>query len=490
MNKEQKIDASLFDAVQYLRILHQCGADQYDAVTSLVQHAETAGDAAQAFSQAVSDTKLGYSMYDALMRMGETAPSKKLRNFAAGYAKAVRATGSADTFLAETAESLAEEQEIDRKKYLESLNVAGEIYLILFTAAPLFAVIAGMVLSMIADFPLSWLEFLLYAVFPAGTLAFLLLTDNPKDMRNVKKPQANLKEVFPVSSVTKTPYTPYLQRYDRKMRRQAILRHPIHFLTEKPAAVLLLSVPAGIAVSLLISAIPALQAAVFVLTAGIPYAVFISRNQRIRRQYSEALPGFWRTLGSAVSRGMTLADAVSFAAEDTASPLKKEISCMAGEIRLGELCRNTLVHFANRVQQIPVNRAVVLISESLRFSADVSPALFSLAEEGRRSLLTAEALRSGMSLYSAVIYLGYGVYLFVTGILLTVFLDTAASSGTLNYTAFSTILLTAALLHAICSGLAAGKLGEGTASAGVKHICIMTVVWVVFCIGMKLTELL
>ena len=186
---------------------------------------------------------------------------------------------------------------------------------------------------------------------------------------------------------------------------------------------------------------------------------------------------------------MTLADAVIFAAGDKSSPLQKELSYMTGEMRLGELCVNTLIHFANRIRLIPANRAVVQICESCRFSADVSPALFSLAEEGRRTLLSAENLRSSMSLYTAVIYLGYGVYLFVTGILLTVFLDTAASAGTLNAEVFSGILLTAALIHAVCSGFAAGKLGEGTVSAGVKHVCILTAVWIVFSAALSLAGL-
>lgn len=472
MKQNKKIDASLLSAVQYLRVLHRAGAKQSDAVLSLVRHADTVGDAATAFSPVVSDMQLGCSIYDALMRMAETAPSKNLRDFSAGYAQAIHTTGSADDFLDGMCEMLAEEQEISRRRYTEGQAVMGEIYLILFTAAPLFAVIAGMVLSMIADFSPIWLEFLLYVLFPAGAAAFLLLTENPDNMRYRKtRPKQERKD---------TPYSASLRRFDQRMCRQYILRHPLRFWTRNPAWVLVLSIPAGIAAGMFCPAVFSFQAAVLILTACLPYAVFFSRKERIQTRYREALPGLWQILGGLVSRGMTLADALRFAAGEKSSPLQKDLARTAGEIQFGELCSDALTHFARRLQIPAAQYGTILISESSRFSADVSPALFLLAGDNRKYQLASEALKSSMSLYTAIIYLGYGVYLFTAGVLLTVFMDAAASAGTLDSSVFCGILLTAALIHAVCSGFAAGKLSCGTFAAGVLHVCVMTVVWVLF----------
>ena len=47
MRSKRRIDATLFDAVQYLYILHKSGASQYEAVKSLSENSEYFGDAAR-----------------------------------------------------------------------------------------------------------------------------------------------------------------------------------------------------------------------------------------------------------------------------------------------------------------------------------------------------------------------------------------------------------------------------------------------------------
>ena len=59
MRSKRRIDATLFDAVQYLYILHKSGASQYEAVKSLSENSEYFGDAAREFSQVISDTESG-----------------------------------------------------------------------------------------------------------------------------------------------------------------------------------------------------------------------------------------------------------------------------------------------------------------------------------------------------------------------------------------------------------------------------------------------
>ena len=77
-----------------------------------------------------------------------------------------------------------------------------------------------------------------------------------------------------------------------------------------------------------------------------------------------------------------------------------------------------------------------------------------------------------MSLYTAVIYLAYCVFVFVAVILLTVFLP-AMSAAEFSGELYETALINAVLIQGICSGLAAGKMGEGAVLAGVKHACVL-----------------
>ena len=60
MRSKRRIDAALFDAVQYLYILHKSGASQYEAIKSLSENSEYFGDAAREFSQVISERGTAY----------------------------------------------------------------------------------------------------------------------------------------------------------------------------------------------------------------------------------------------------------------------------------------------------------------------------------------------------------------------------------------------------------------------------------------------
>lgn len=480
--KKKEIDESLYDAVLYLHVLHTCGATQYAAVQSLAENAAVFGAAAEAFRSVITDAEFcGTTLYEGLIRLSKTTPSEKLSRFAAGYAASVRTAGTAFPFLDDAVDTLRIEAETAEKKYQESLAVMGEMYLTLFVAAPLFAVIAGLVLAMIAGLNPFYLELILYLLFPAAAAAFLLVLDSmqrkeryrpltlPPDFSPTGKRDGDGAEANEFAR---------LKRYDRKEKLRSVVKDPIGFFTKNPETTLFAGLPAGFLLSCVIPN-PALQAGAFLLSAGIPFAVFFERKQKHQRKAAQALPDFFRVLGSAVSRGMTTAEAVSLASTE-AGALQKDLVRTASAIHLGELADHALFGMANCLRISHANRAVILIAESSRFSADISPVLFELADNQRR-LQTADATRrSGMSLYTAVIYLAFFVYLFVAGILLTVFLDAAGASGTLDAGLYERVLLTGSLVHAVCSGFAAGKMGEGMMGAGVKHVCVMTAVWVIF----------
>jgi flagellar protein FlaJ len=119
-----------------------------------------------------------------------------------------------------------------------------------------------------------------------------------------------------------------------------------------------------------------------------------------------------------------------------------------------------------------VNRIVVLIKESGRFSSDASDMLSLTASEEKMRFLASENRRNSMSMYTVIMYLAYFVFLFVTVVMLTVFLE-AMSVTSVPTEIYETLLVNAVLIHGICSGLAAGKLAEESVFAGVKHACIM-----------------
>ena len=476
MRSKRRIDATLPDAVQYLYILHKSGANQYEAVKSLSENAAYFGDAATEFSRVISDTELGIGIHEALKHLSLDTPSKKLRRFVAGYAASVRTTGDAVPYLEDMVSSMREEQRILQEKYLSSLGVFAEIYLTLFVAGPLFAVIAGMVLGIISSADTLGLSAIIYAVLPLGAVAYLILLDSMDS--TVSIPHRNFSEpkVFAGSAAVQTAgeekQFASLKAYEKRRMRNEISENPFRYFIEYPERIFCISLPLGILFTLPITENPYLWTAVFLLTVFVPFAVFYTL-QTIRQRKAEAsVPDFCRRTSEYISQGMTLADSVCLAAENETGILKREVKRVSSEIIWGDTAVSALIRFANRIRLSSVNRMVILIKESGRFSSDASDMLSLNASEEKKRFLSAENRRNSMSMYTVIIYLAYFVFLFVTVVMLTVFLE-AMSVTSVPTEIYETLLVNAVLIHGICSGIAAGKLAEESVFAGVKHACIM-----------------
>ena len=470
----RRIDASLFDAVQYLSVLHAGGAYQHEAVISLAKYSAYFGPAAEEFSFVVSAMNSGLCLYDALHEMGRTTRSSRLRQFVQGYAASVRVTGSAVSYLSSEVSRMREERRIAQTKYLESLAVFAEIYLTLFVAAPLFAVIAGLVLGILSGSGIQYLLLTVYLFLPFGTAAYLILLDSMKETVHVRN--RNISTAASPVSCSADERMARLRKYDRRLRLRKFIRHPFVYFIRHPDSIYLFSMPAGIVLSLPFTESPYLWTGVFLLTVFVPFAVFHTLNSRYRRISDAALPVFCSRISDTVQQGLPLASAIHFAADEDISSLKADFRRLSADIRFGDTVTSALFSFASRIQLLSADKMVIYLTEVSRFSPDASFALNALVNDASASLLADEERRQGMSLYSVVMYLGWFVFLFVAVILLTVFLDIFSSaSGTLLVSAetYASLIIQAVLIHGICTGLTAGKISEGSVFAGVKHACVL-----------------
>ena len=118
---------------------------------------------------------------------------------------------------------------------------------------------------------------------------------------------------------------------------------------------------------------------------------------------------------------------------------------------------------------------------------DASVTLFSSLDEYR------EEQYGNMRPYMMTIYMATIIFLIIAYIVLHQFLNplyfasasaTVAESGLLagvldiNY--YTSILFWASIIESIFGGLIAGKIGDGTLSAGLRHSVILTVLTLVF----------
>lgn len=465
----RRIDASLFEAVRYLYLLHAAGAYQHEAVTSLAEYAPRFGPAAEEFCYAVSCMHCGMCPHDALLEMGKTTKSRRLKQFAEGYASAVRVTGTAVPFLSTEMERMEEERRISQKRYLSTLGVFAEMYLVLFVAAPLCAVIAGMVLGMLSGSGEEFLALAAYLFLPLGTAAFLLLLDSIGEPVKIRRTDF----AGPKSRRKPEEWERVLQSADRRERLREFLRRPAAGFIENPDRVYLASLPAGVLFALPFTDMPYIWTAVFLLTVFVPFAVFHTIGGRKRSAGNAALPEFCRRTADAVSQGMPVADALHLAAAEDTSRLEGEFLRLSGDIRFGDTVSSALFSFADRCRLPAADKTAVILTEVSRFSPDVSAPIQRFADGESAKLLAEDERKSEMAPYTVVMYLGFLVFLFVAVILLTVFLEALSPVSGMAEGEYAQLLVQAVLIHGVCTGISAGKIAEGSVFAGVKHACIL-----------------
>lgn len=484
--RQRQIDATLYDIVWYLYLLHKSGATQTSAVRSLASNAKSLGPAADEFFQVIVDTdSCGCSMFDALERLAKTTPSEKLRLFLSGYIAAVRTSGSAIQYLEETLSSLKSEKQAMEKKYLSSLSIAAEVYMTLFVAAPLFVVITCMVMGLIAGFTPAVPALLMFIVFPLGSICFIIFLDTMD--KSVKLEHMKISDESNIISYRKvnefideSELFEKIRELSRISKIQDIASSPIKFFMEKPLMILALSAPVSILFSLLPIFSPHLKVVVIFLGTFVPFAIFFSLKEKHDLVVDHAMPNFFQRMADATFRGVPLANAVHLASAEDKSRMAREFYRLSSNISFGDSVIYALAEMASRVKRVTVDRAVIVIRETSKFAVDASETLKLLSLEERERLTVTETRKSEMSMYVTVIYLAFAVYLVVMIIMITVFLDvmSTASSSALGVAQFPLdvyreILLWSVLIHGVSSGFAAGKMSCGSIYAGVKHACIL-----------------
>ncbi|MDO5846578.1 MAG: type II secretion system F family protein, partial [Methanocorpusculum sp.] len=186
---------------------------------------------------------------------------------------------------------------------------------------------------------------------------------------------------------------------------------------------------------------------------------------------------------------MTLARAIQMASEEGKSYIRNEIQMLYRDTEWGTKVSLAIQRFSTRMKLLAVDRMVILISETEHFTNNISNTLFLLYHEAKDSLALANERRSDMSVYVVIVYMAFAVFVFVQVIMVAIFLDIMMDAGSLSASTaaaggasigggfpaelYKIIITHSVLVHGVCSGLVAGKMGEGSIYAGMRHASIM-----------------
>jgi flagellar protein FlaJ len=212
-----------------------------------------------------------------------------------------------------------------------------------------------------------------------------------------------------------------------------------------------------------------------------PPAVLYHLEHRWKQAVDEHLPDLFRSVVQAQQTGMTLPQALEEASKRDYGPITGELRKMVNQMSWGLSFDEALQGFGSRVSTPLVQQTVPLIIEASRAGGRVEKVFAPMGSFIQTSLLLEKERKAETRPYIAIIYVAFCVFV-VTIILLfkTFFLEMDSSTiirlSTLASGEAWRLFFHMGALQAFFGGLVAGKMGEGTVTAGLKHSVILMIV--------------
>lgn len=215
-----------------------------------------------------------------------------------------------------------------------------------------------------------------------------------------------------------------------------------------------------------------------VIIAVSPPAILSYIDHRWRKAVEEHLPDLFRSIVQAQETGMTLPQALEEAAKRDYGPLTAELKKMTAQISWGMNFEEALLALEKRVNTLLMQRTVPMIIEAGRSGGHVEKVFDPMGKFVQTTLLLEKERQTQTRPYIAIIYVAFFVFLFTVILLFKSFFVSVENLPMLGMAVMTPQEMQRMFFHmtaiqAFFGGLIAGKMGEGTINAGLKHSLIM-----------------
>jgi flagellar protein FlaJ len=218
-----------------------------------------------------------------------------------------------------------------------------------------------------------------------------------------------------------------------------------------------------------------------VVIAVFPSAVLDYVDYRWRKSVDEHLPDLFRSIVQAQETGMALSQAIEEASKRRYGALTPELKKMAAQMSWGMSFEEALEAFSKRVNTKLTRQAVPLIIEASRSGGRVERVFEPLRRFVESSLMAERERHAQTRPYVAIVYVAFFVFIFTVIMLFKTFFIQMGELSVLKFALLSPeetkrLFFHMSFLQAFFGGLVAGKMGEGTIGAGLKHSVVLLVV--------------
>jgi flagellar protein FlaJ len=534
--RESEIEATIPRTVAFVYALSRSGMPFPTVLETLSRNQSVYGEAAREIGVTVRDMNaFGTDVLTALRRSAERTPSESMSEFAENLASVLGSGRNLSNFLREQYERYQEEAEAQQQQYLELLATFAEIYVTVLVAGPLFFITVLVVVGLVLSDTLPILRFVGYVGIPLASAGYVVYIDSiTADRGDLSVPDDGAVETpeprrgsgpavasdgGSAGSAADRRNRARLAAYDRIRPVSRLLEDPVEGLLSAPVLSLVVTLPIVLAWVLLqagpelarlpasfrlappgpngvVVAIddPVIEGTIVVL-AG--FALLYELRKRRERAIEEAVPDFLERMASVNEAGLTVVASLDRVSDGELGRLGTELRRTRRDIAWGADATTALRRMERRVRTPSVTRSVTLITNAMDASGDVAPVLRIAADESQQSRRLRRERRQEMLTYLLVIYVSFLVFLGIIAALTVSFIPaieqanqgiTAGAPGgavgasafaglrDVNTDAYTLLFYHVSAIQAVCSGLIAGQLGEGSLVDGFKHATVLLVV--------------
>lgn len=209
-----------------------------------------------------------------------------------------------------------------------------------------------------------------------------------------------------------------------------------------------------------------------------PPAVLDYVDYRWRRSIDEHLPDLFRSIVQAQQTGMTLPQALEEASKRSYGSLTGELKKMVSQMSWGMPFEDAFKSLDKRVNTVLMRQTIPLVVEASRSGGRIEKVFNSMGRFIQSTLMLDKERKTQTRPYVAVVYVAFYVFLLTVVLLFKTFFFQMgelplSSSPILTPEATGKMFFHMGAIQAFFGGLVAGKMGEGTVGAGLKHSVIL-----------------
>ena len=221
----------------------------------------------------------------------------------------------------------------------------------------------------------------------------------------------------------------------------------------------------------------------------IPPAIVYTLDMKRKREIDEALPRLLDDIAESQEAGMTLLQALEEVSHRRYGPLTEELRKMVVQMSWGIPFERAVQSFINRVGTDLTAKAMVLIVEAIRLGGDTRKVFRSTSNFVKKMLELRKERESQLRPFFMTTYVTVVIFAVIMLILYySFFLPAAKPTGEthflkipLSIEGYKTLIFDLSIIEAFFGGLLAGKMSEGTVTAGLKHsVIVLLVMFAIF----------